>query len=430
MKNHSNIFLTLFLIMFFAALCGNCGAVEKDSAFEEALTRRIMNVDKQIDQKQYAEVSQLVDYMDEHLGDDTEFYITMAHLFLMRSQQSINDHVWHLWEHVYAKSIKMDAASSPYRLGQQIDIIYSRLRVAKGCDEECSIVRDRQYMSGRMLSCWQDVLSHIDENAYKKRSDPYLLVNVPLSEFKRGFGAGSGPYFWPPAELIDNKEIREKYQKEVEAAQTIVKRANLHIVAKSVLEKKKDGKVVKDFLVEMYSLRPFAAAELESLLTKYKVDEAFAKEILDAVKETEKNAPPPTDFRTWQSKDGLFKTKAKYVASDERNVTLEKEDGKQTTMPLDAMRWSDNNFVRYQLALAEAKTVPKQRTWRSPNGDHEVKATFVSGNDTVIHLKREDGAVITAEVALLSAEDQEYVKRQLAAEKNAHQPPPSNRERQ
>jgi hypothetical protein len=34
----------------------------------------------------------------------------------------------------------------------------------------------------------------------------------------------------------------------------------------------------------------------------------------------------------------------------------------------------------------------------------------------VIHLKREDGTIITAEVALLSAEDQEYIKHRLEAE--------------
>ncbi len=64
--------------------------------------------------------------------------------------------------------------------------------------------------------------------------------------------------------------------------------------AKHVVELHADN--VEKFFIDIYSLHPFATAELATLLKEYKVDESFATEILDAVKEAEKNAPPPSDY--------------------------------------------------------------------------------------------------------------------------------------
>ncbi|MGL4942368.1 MAG: SHD1 domain-containing protein, partial [Thermoguttaceae bacterium] len=109
----------------------------------------------------------------------------------------------------------------------------------------------------------------------------------------------------------------------------------------------------KKYLIDSYSLHPFATAELEALLKEHKVDDALAKEVLDAVKEAEKNAPPPSDYRNWQTKDGLFKASAKYVSSDGKDVTIEKPDGKQTTIELSALRKADQDYVREQIETAK-----------------------------------------------------------------------------
>jgi hypothetical protein len=81
------------------------------------------------------------------------------------------------------------------------------------------------------------------------------------------------------------------------------------------------------------------------------------------------------------------------------------------------LRKEDQEYVHYKLAWLEAKQPPVLRTWRSSDGGHEVKATFVSGDTKTIYLKREDGTTIEVEVASLSAEDQEYVQLRLEAEK-------------
>jgi len=406
MTNHSCIFLFLFVFATFAASCGGCAAVEKDEVFTRNLYERIKNVGGWVNKKEYSKIAELVDYMDEHIGSDPNFYITIAWTILIGNERRINDHVLPLWEHVYAKAVDMDATPYPYRLGQQIDILVSRLRIAKSREEEFLIVKDRKYMSGRMLSCWQRVLSYIDESSYKAQSDPYLMVNVPWAEFKSF--QESGPYCWPPAKLIENKEVREKYQKEVNVAITKLKQANLHSAAKQVLSEKRNGTVVKDFLVAIYSLSPFATAELETLLTEHKVDETLAKEILDAVKKAEKDAPPPSDFRNWESFDALFKVTARFVALEGDHVLLERADGKQTNIEFSVLRMVDQKYVHHRLASKEAGKVPVLHTWRSAGGEYEIKAAFVSGDETIIFLKREDEAIIRVEAALLSAEDQEY----------------------
>jgi hypothetical protein len=250
------------------------------------------------------------------------------------------------------------------------------------------------------------------------------MVATPFSSAEEYFSfdrAFTGTYsaLSIPPEKIKELDKREKYVRQVKEAQEMFAKADRQRVAKVVRSQKGNGKVVKDFLVDLYSMQPFATSELESLLNEHKVDEAFAKEILDAVKEMEKDAPPPTDFRTWQTSDGLFKAKAKFVSSENNEVTIEKENGQRETLPFDEMRWSDKNFVRYQLALAEAKQPPVLRTWRSSDGEHEIKATYVSGDAKTIYLKREDGTTIEVEVALLAAEDQEYVQLRLEAEKEA-----------
>ena len=71
-----------------------------------------------------------------------------------------------------------------------------------------------------------------------------------------------------------------------------------------------------------------------------------AKETAEArrAKAAEKAASMP--MREWASKDGKFKTKAKYVSKGGPKVTLEKEDGKQVTIDLDKLSDEDNEYVK------------------------------------------------------------------------------------
>jgi hypothetical protein len=335
----------MFLVVIAAMQCNISFAVVRDSDFERNLDRRIGEVRELVVKKDYLKISQLVDYMDKHIGDEPNFYVTMAEKFLVGTEWYADNDFWRSWSHVYQKAIKMDVAVYPYRLGQQIEILASRLRVAQNYNDELSIVADRKAMSEQMLSCWNKVLSYIDDSWDESSFEPNSMVKIPWEELKGGF-ATSGPYFFPPAECIENKEVREKYQKEVNAAKARIQQADLQRIAKKVRSEKKDGLIVKNFLVSVYSLQPFATSELEQLLKVNKVDETFAKEVLDAVRKAEKEAPPMTEFRNWETTDGLFKAKAKFVSSNGKTVTIEKENGKPVTLNLEDLRWSDKNVVK------------------------------------------------------------------------------------
>jgi len=172
---------------------------------------------------------------------------------------------------------------------------------------------------------------------------------------------------------------------------------------------------LSDYMIDAYSLFPYHTEELEQMLTERKVDPEMTKTILDAVRKAEQEFPDE-GFRIWLSKDKLFKVTAKFVSLNEDLVTLERADGKEINIELSVLRMEDQEYIRRL-----TKPAPEMHTWRSAGGEYEIKATFVSGDETIIVLKREDGVVIRVEVALLSAEDQEYVKQRLEAEqeKNA-----------
>ena len=61
-------------------------------------------------------------------------------------------------------------------------------------------------------------------------------------------------------------------------------------------------------------------------------------------KEAEKIAARP--FREWTSKDGKFKTKAKYIARTGQKITIEKEDGSQKEIELSRLSEADNDDVK------------------------------------------------------------------------------------
>jgi hypothetical protein len=347
MLSYFKISLFVFLALIHVAEV-RCIAIEINAEFEEKLERRITEVTDGLKNqiKDYSKLSQLVGYMDKHIGDDPSFYVTRAWGLLIRCEPHLDEPVWHLWDNVYRKAILMNVESNPYRLGQQIDMLIVRLRVAKKYHDEFSVIRDRKFMCDRMLFCWLKMLLYIDDLWDETRFDANEMVIVPLDEIKGGW-ASSGPYFFPhPNSItIENKEVREEYRRQVDAAYAKIKQAELQGVAKRVRREKKDGQVVKGFLIAMYSFQPFATSELEVLLKEHKLDEPFAKEVLDAVRKAEREAPPMTEYRDWETADGFFKAKAKFVSSDGKGVTLEKEDGKRTTVPLADLRWSDKIVV-------------------------------------------------------------------------------------
>lgn len=383
------------------------------------LTREIPNL---IRLKDYMKLSQLMENISNDFKDDRNILVIMAWHFYMNSVGDSDAKIMVLREKTLQNVINLDLDPFPFRLGQLIDILDSHRRYLLANEDELSLINDRKDISQRIVHDWQKVLSYIDDTWDENSFELSRFVELPDNEPELRGRMSTGPYsiLHLPSEKIKDKDKREKFERQVEEAKEMLEKVRLQQQAKRV--RKGQQRIVKRFLVGVYSMQPFVTAELEAMLTEYKVDEAFAKEILDAVKEAEKNAPPLSEYRTWQSSDGLFKVKAKFVFSDGKNVTLEKENGKRETLPLDEMRWSDRNFVRYRL-LEEANQPPALRTWCFSSDENEIRAKFVSGDEKTVVLERENGQTMSVVASLLSPADQEYVKQRLATENSQAKKP-------
>jgi hypothetical protein len=94
------------------------------------------------------------------------------------------------------------------------------------------------------------------------------------------------------------------------------------------------------FALSAYSKSPRADQELIDLLEKYKYPrEKMLKLLCDL-------EIPYQGFRNWETTDGLFKTTAKFISTQNGEVTIEKGNGKRTTIELKYLRQVDKNFVK------------------------------------------------------------------------------------
>ncbi|MDR1382247.1 MAG: hypothetical protein LBJ67_00150 [Planctomycetaceae bacterium] len=270
-----------------------------------------------------------------------------------------------------------------------------------------------------------------------------------------------------------------------------------------------------EYLVDAYSTLPYHSSELRSLLENKKIDKKVSEEILRQVREneskfpdngtrlwmskdglfkvrgkfisqegdlinlertdghiisfplmelrefdllyiknigkSEKEDPPMTEFRNWETINGLFKTKAKFISSDGKTVTIEQENGKQVTLNLEDLRWLDKNVVKEKTKqlnqgaepapaiekMMNKKLSPEERnehikasssllnqpepivmrTWTSRDGQFSVQAKYISANETTVTIEKENGTRTTVEISKLSEPDQKYIERQRDAKK-------------
>jgi preprotein translocase subunit YajC len=70
---------------------------------------------------------------------------------------------------------------------------------------------------------------------------------------------------------------------------------------------------------------------------------------------------PYKGFREWQTNDGLLTLTAKVISVDKKEVKIEKEDGKQFTIELSALRKEDQDYVKRQLN-SETKASKEEKT--------------------------------------------------------------------
>ncbi|MDR1478930.1 MAG: hypothetical protein LBJ00_08305 [Planctomycetaceae bacterium] len=150
----------------------------------------------------------------------------------------------------------------------------------------------------------------------------------------------------PPSD-IKNPKTREKYEKVLWT--NTKNRLENNIQRKMSDLKPKIQRVFLEYVWNEYGSQHSTDQELIDLLEKYEYP------IEERVKLLCELNIPYKGFRTWQSTDKLFKTNAKFISLDKGEVTLEKANGKRTTIELSVLRKEDQDYVKEQLA-PETKT--------------------------------------------------------------------------
>ncbi len=113
------------------------------------------------------------------------------------------------------------------------------------------------------------------------------------------------------------------------------------------------GKIVErssDFsacLVDLYSDKPYHSDELLGMLKECN-NAVLTQSVIDGIPKNILKSSYIPGFREWQSTDGLFQSTAKFVSLEKGEVTLEKSDGKRTSIELSALRKEDQAYVKEQ----------------------------------------------------------------------------------
>ncbi|MDR1291358.1 MAG: hypothetical protein LBK06_09155 [Planctomycetaceae bacterium] len=116
----------------------------------------------------------------------------------------------------------------------------------------------------------------------------------------------------------------------------------------------------------------------------------------------------PEGYRNWETKDGLFKTMAKFVglqdnaAIKSKDVKLLRQDGKEVAIELSALLATDREYIRQQLTPL--------RDWTTSDSELKLKAKLFAKFDDEIIVQESDGINTRIKIETLSDTDKEYLK--------------------
>jgi uncharacterized protein YktB (UPF0637 family) len=285
-------------------------------------------------------VTNEIEKLERMSNSEPDFYIISLYQIANALAQR-NDVKWTPLVEYLSRQILSKKTDVIRNKGWQINAIVNYLLI----DSESfpsHISNTRKSLVNELLSLWECVLNNVAVDGNSQQGKVVLQPYFPPNTYKGPFIYGMSP------ESITDNKVKQEYAEYLEKRNAILKKNIDQNQASDVLRVYKDH--VRKYIVSSYSIRPFAITELELLLKEHKIDDDFTKSILDAVELFEKNAPPVSDYRNWESTDGLFKTNAKFISLDKKEVTLEKANGKQTTIELSALRKVDQDYVEEQLA--------------------------------------------------------------------------------
>jgi len=112
------------------------------------------------------------------------------------------------------------------------------------------------------------------------------------------------------------------------------------------------------------------------------------------------------------AKNGGFYTGSFVELESEETLILESPKGKSMRVPMAKLSSGAQSYAR-ALANSEEESTTEEleiESWESAKGGNSISATFISLNDEMITLQKENGKTVTFKLSLLSANSQERAK--------------------
>ena len=154
-----------------------------------------------------------------------------------------------------------------------VSFLYEQYEYSKGKLANQEWNKNRRKGTERWSHAWQRLEDAIDEN-WDPNDIPEANVSPP-----KGIGIPGIPGMSP--ELIKDPVLRAEYEKAIERNHEKVKIHNEQIKLRNT--KKMYSRIVEKYLVQTYSIPPFANDELRKYLEKFKIDKETQTRIIEAV---------------------------------------------------------------------------------------------------------------------------------------------------
>jgi hypothetical protein len=260
---------------------------EYDANFYDQLDRRMSELRNLVEKNNYSQIVDMAKFINDNLVNTPEAFVTYTKqlIYIIHSDNTLKDvKILSLCMDILHKAVDTNVDSFPYRMGEQIDILdWEKEIVKRNNDTMKEFMSLRKNKCEKMLCIWNKMVSNIDDNWDDELASQALFkVKIPWESIGNITLNGPTGVIFPPAECVEDELLRKKYQAELDEAKKQVKRAKIQKTAKKTRQEKKN--TVKSFLIDLYSNKPFATAELETLLKKYNIDDKFSQEILDIIK--------------------------------------------------------------------------------------------------------------------------------------------------
>ncbi|MGL6193826.1 MAG: SHD1 domain-containing protein [Thermoguttaceae bacterium] len=333
-----NIIFNFYVWFFLICLYFCAGVTKTIAADEQDVLRCLEGQVREGDVDAIKKSLQQLESIAEMKSDSRNFYVQFLSAAMTLLLKLPENDKYSLDIDSYEKKIIEKKPDSVIAKGEQIQVLWrllsnldSRLH---GADDFATM---RRTLTFRLIEIWSEIELLKDDNW---DADSDKCKPAPAEGSIKFIISGLDP------SMLTDPFERQKYEEYIERVEKYWKKDSEQKSCRSLLDKMRIGTI--NCIQAAYILPPYKTEELQKAFLDYKTDALFIDEAMIPLKEHITKIQ--LGFRAWKSTDDLFKVEAKFISFDEKNknVTLEKADGKRTTIELSALRQLDQDYVKTQ----------------------------------------------------------------------------------